>query len=83
MGIQMLFLRGALPENNVIAGEMWHSSSVGCAPSNVREVCFDSCSSSSLIPLQVLGVMVCTRRLMISFAGLADGGETSFNPFNF
>lgn len=50
----------------VIAGEMWHSRSVGLAPVNVREVCFDSCNSSSLIPYQVLGVMVCIRCFIIS-----------------
>lgn len=50
----------------VIAGEMWHNSSAGCASGNVREVCFDSCNSSSLIPLRVLGVMVCIQCLVSS-----------------
>lgn len=67
-GLQMLAipLQDASWKTNVSNGEMWRSSSVGFAPGSVREVCFDSCNSSSLIPLQVLGVMVCIPGLMIS-----------------
>lgn len=70
VGIQMLFLDRTLPEN-----KMFHTSlpvncgtvaQRGCAPGNVREACFDSCNSSSLIPHQVLRVMVCIQRLALS-----------------
>lgn len=35
------------------------------AAGNVWKGCSDSCNSSSLIPLQVLGVMVCIQRLAL------------------
>lgn len=35
------------------------------AAGNVRKGCSDSCNSSSLISLQVLGVMVCIQRLAL------------------
>lgn len=83
-GVGIRFLKTSV--SCVIAGEMWHSSSVGCAAGNVKEVWFDSCSSSSLIPLQVLGVMVCKQCLMISaLQGWLMVGiqKTVFNPFIF
>lgn len=45
----------------VIAGEIWHSSSVGCDSDDMKKACSDSCNSSSLISRQVLGVMVWTE----------------------
>lgn len=76
----MFFPQSAARTNDafVIAGEMCHGSSVvGWAPGKVREVCFDSCNSSSLIPLQVLGVMVHTEGVM------ADGGASLLLEFHF
>lgn len=54
VGMQMLLLCRTLPENQSFTCHCrWNVAQ--SAPCNVRGACFDSCNSSSLIPLQVLG----------------------------
>lgn len=91
VGIQMFFLRGMLPRNKYfICHCRWNvapSLNGGCPPGNVREVCFDSCNTSSLIPQWVLGVMVCIQCFVISdlqgWPGVGVKRKTVFNPFSF
>lgn len=91
VGIQMFVLCGMLPRNKYfICHCRWNvapSLNGGCPPGNVREVCFDSCNTSSLIPQWVLGVMVCIQCFVISdfqgWPGVGVKRKTVFNPFSF